>query len=61
MKPKKKSTRGGARAKSGRKPIEDKKIAVTFYVRQSEVDKVGGVENAKIIAAAAVEDGAKNS
>jgi hypothetical protein len=54
MKPKKKSTRGGARAKSGRKPVEDKKVAVTFYVRQSVVDRVG-IEEAKTVAASAVE------
>lgn len=52
---KKKPTRGGARAKSGRKPVEDKKVAVTFYVRQSVIDAAGGMSAAKAVAAEAVE------
>lgn len=47
---KKKTTRGGARARSGRKPVEDKKVAVTFYVRQSVVERIGGMQEAKKLA-----------
>lgn len=28
--------------KSGRKPIDDKKIPLTIYLRQSEIDEIGG-------------------
>lgn len=39
MKAKKKH--GGKRKLAGRKPIEDKKIVVTLYVRQSVIDELG--------------------
>jgi hypothetical protein len=46
---------GGARAKAGRKPIEDKKVPLTIYVRQSVIERVGGKDEAKQIATDAVE------
>lgn len=36
-----KKTQGGARSNAGRKPIEDKKIAVTIYVKESVIEKLG--------------------
>jgi hypothetical protein len=38
---KKKSVRGGARKGSGRKPVKDKKVPVTFYIQKSVVRKLG--------------------
>lgn len=38
--PKKKS-RGGVREGSGRKPVEDKAVPITYWVKQSVVDVVG--------------------
>lgn len=38
---------GGARAKSGRKPVTDRKVGVTIYLHQSEIDANGGVEKVK--------------
>ena len=35
--------RGGKRKGAGRKPIKDKKIAVTIYVRPSEIERLGGI------------------
>ena len=29
---------------AGRKPIEDKKVVVNLFIRQSELDKLGGKE-----------------
>lgn len=34
----KKIKHGGKRKTAGRKPIEDKKVAVTIYVRKSVID-----------------------
>ena len=39
---KKKNKRGGERPRAGRKSIEDKKIPITIYVRQSFIDGLGG-------------------
>lgn len=36
-------THGGVRAKAGRKEVTDKKINVTTYHRQSDVDLLGGL------------------
>ena len=35
---------GGKRKNSGRKPVEDKKIQVTIYVRASKINAHGGLE-----------------
>lgn len=40
------SKHGGKRKRSGRKPVDDKKIAVTLYVRQSRVTEIG-IDNLK--------------
>lgn len=37
----KKKTRGGPREGSGRKPVDDPAVPITFYVKQSVVDLVG--------------------
>lgn len=44
---KKKKEHGGARKNAGRKPIEDKKVQLTLYIRQSDVKKLGGLEKTK--------------
>jgi hypothetical protein len=31
----------------GRKPISDKKVQVSLYIRQSKIDKFGGIEELK--------------
>lgn len=36
---------GGARKRSGRKPVFDKKIPVTIYAKQSEISNVGGMDS----------------
>jgi len=36
--------------KRGRKPVQDKVIALTVYVKQSQIDAHGGIEKARIIA-----------
>lgn len=38
---KKKITHGGKRKSAGRKPIDDKKIAVTIYVKESVIEALG--------------------
>ena len=38
---KKKTKHGGKRKQAGRKPIEDKKKAVTLYVRESVIETLG--------------------
>jgi DNA modification methylase len=38
---KRKITQGGQRKSAGRKPIDDKKIAVTIYVRESLINSIG--------------------
>lgn len=37
----KKTKHGGKRKTAGRKPIEDKKIPVTIYVRESVIETLG--------------------
>lgn len=37
----KKKQHGGKRKKAGRKPIEDKKVPVTLYVRESVINAIG--------------------
>jgi hypothetical protein len=41
--------RGGKRSNAGRKPITDRKIQLTIYPRQSEVDLLGGVDEVKVL------------
>ncbi len=31
----------------GRKPISDKKVQVSLYIRQSKIDKFGGIDGLK--------------
>jgi len=45
--PKKAKSHGGARARSGRKPVADKKIGFTFYVEQSILDANGDMDELK--------------
>lgn len=35
-----KKKQAGKRAKAGRKPIEDKKVVVTLYVRESKIKEL---------------------
>ena len=35
------------KSRAGRKPISDKKIQVSLYIRQSRIDKFGGIEEFK--------------
>lgn len=46
------------KSKSGRKPVEpeEKVILVGFYIKRKYVDKVGGIERAREIAADTVEN-----
>lgn len=37
----KKKQHGGKRKTAGRKPIEDKKVPVTIYVRESVIETLG--------------------
>jgi hypothetical protein len=55
----KKNKHGGKRKGAGRKPIEDKKISLQIYPRQSMVD-ILGVDNAKSIAIQAIEKKCQN-
>jgi hypothetical protein len=47
-----KPTHGGKRKTSGRKPVSDKKVQVSFYIEQSKIQKLGGLDafKEKIIA-----------
>lgn len=38
---------GGNRKNSGRKPVFDKKVQVSFYIKQSKIESVGGIEKFK--------------
>ncbi len=35
---------GGKRSNSGRKPVSDKKIQVSFYIEGSKIKKLGGLD-----------------
>ena len=50
----KKNNRGGSRPGSGRKKVKDKKKPLTIWVRDSEVKKAGGQDNAKKKAVTAI-------
>lgn len=41
------SNNGGARAGAGRKPVKDKRLALTVYVLGSKVAELGGLKAAK--------------
>jgi hypothetical protein len=47
-----KTTHGGKRKNVGRKPVTDKKVQVSFYIEQSKIEKLGGLDafKEKIIA-----------
>lgn len=45
---------GGARARAGRKPVEDKKVMLSIYPQSSRVEALG-LEECKRIAAEAIE------
>ena len=38
---------GGKRSNSGRKPVSDKKVQVSFYIEQSKIKKFGGLDSIK--------------
>lgn len=44
----------------GRKPATDPKVQVSFYVEQSKITKVGGMDKARTISIRAVEAAATN-
>lgn len=44
-KEKKKKVIGGARKGAGRKPVADKKVAVTLYIQESIIQSFGGIDN----------------
>jgi len=39
---------GGKRSNAGRKPVLDKKVQISFYIEQSKIDKMGGLEEFKL-------------
>jgi len=39
--------KGGKRKNAGRKPVSDKKKQVSFYIEQSKIDKMGGLDEFK--------------
>jgi hypothetical protein len=54
-------THGGKRKTSGRKPVTDKKVQVSFYIEQSKIEKLGGLETFKEKIIAYVERSCKAS
>lgn len=55
----KKAKHGGRRKNSGRKPVEDKKVALTIWPRMSQVEKLGGMEVAKSLVLQGLEGAVK--
>ena len=47
------------KVKLGRKPSEDPKVAVIFYIKRSTLNKIGGKEGAREIAIKACEKASK--
>lgn len=47
-------TRGGKRDNAGRKPVKDKAVQLTIYPRESDIEKAGGIQEAKRKALAAI-------
>jgi hypothetical protein len=41
--------------KGGRKPVDDKKVVVTIYIRQSQIDELGGKSAVQSIATQHIE------
>jgi hypothetical protein len=41
----------------GRKTVQDKVVPVTFYVKESVINRYGGIENARFIAKECLEKG----
>lgn len=39
--------------KAGRKPVKDKMVQLSFYVRQSDIKERGGMDKARILAKSA--------
>jgi hypothetical protein len=56
-----KATHGGKRKTSGRKPVTDKKVQVSFYIEQSKIQKLGGLDAFKEKIIACVERSCKAS
>jgi hypothetical protein len=54
-------THGGKRKTSGRKPVTDKKVQVSFYIEQSKIEKLGGLDSFKEKIIAYVERSCKAS
>lgn len=44
-----KKSRGGKRSGAGRKPIADKKLQITLYIKQSTIERNGGITESKKI------------
>jgi hypothetical protein len=55
------NTHGGKRKTSGRKPVADKKVQVSFYIEQSKIEKLGGLDAFKDKIIAYVERSCKAS
>lgn len=41
--------------KPGRKPMPDKKVGISFYMRPSDIKKLGGKDKVRVIAIDAIE------
>lgn len=51
---------GGKRKNAGRKPIKDKKLQLSIYIRKSQIKKVGGIVKAKQLAESAITENEKS-
>ena len=56
-----KPTHGGKRKNVGRKTVADKKIQVSFYIEQSKIEKLGGLDAFKEKIIAYIERSCKTS
>lgn len=56
-----KPTHGGKRKNVGRKPVADKKVQVSFYIEQSKIEKLGGLDAFKEKIIAYIERSCKTS
>lgn len=43
-------------AKTGRKPVQDKKLPVTVYFKKSEIKLIGGKEKCRLVCLKALEN-----
>lgn len=50
-----------SKPKRGRKPVEDKKVHVPLYVKQSTIKTLKGLEKIKSISYTAIEEAENNS